>query len=385
MCVIGCLFATISFFSAGHETRQAEQQAFATTETTITSSKKDRIDALNTQKTEAKEARDTAIASADRTIEEIKDNVEGLSASDNETIREAEASKRKANEGYNATLASLNQQINTINAEQETELRDTTAEKVDSQPFLTVYTFLARFVWSVEGWTIAGALFFALLFELLCAKLLAIVSAIMKMLKRITKTIQMREATDEMHARIALQRMRSNIEIDEIRLKAAAAQERAAADIELAQREREVEKARAHAEALREGRPWIDPDTLLEAMADEQLAEQESRIAKMRDRAAKLRAGEVDPDAETQPAEPEEAPDAEDPAQPANDETSQDPEKEEEINGAGDPRQPEGFNIDKEVPPQRKAALARHHYSRRGKIRIPMDDVVTAELQEAAE
>ena len=90
-------------------------------------------------------------------------------------------------------------------------------------------------------------------------------------------------------------------------------------------------------------------------------------------------------DAETQSPEPEEAPDAEDEAQPANDETPQEPEKEEEINGAGDPRQPEGFNIDKEVPPQRKAALARHHYSRRGKIRIPMDDVVTAELQEAAE
>lgn len=386
MSVIGCAFATMSFFSAGHETRQAEQQAIATTETAITSSKKERIDALKVQKDEAREARDTAITSADRTIAEIKDNVEGLSASDNETIRAAEASKRKANEDYNAALADLNRQINSINAEQETELRATTSERVGSQPFLTVYTFLARFIWSVEGWTIAGALFFALLFELLCAKLLAIVSAIMKVLKRLTKAIQMREAADEMHARISLQRMRSNIELDEIRLKGAAAQERAVADIELAKREREVEKARARADALRDGVPWIDPDELLEAMADAQRAEQEARIRKLNERAEKLRAGEVDPDAETEPSDPPEAPDAEDEAQPTNDKTAQGPEKEEEISGAGDPRHNPDFDINQEVPRQRKPGLARAHYDRSRKvIRIPMDDVVSAEIQEAAE
>ena len=48
-------------------------------------------------------------------------------------------------------------------------------------------------------------------------------------------------------------------------------------------------------------------------------------------------------------------------------------------------RQPDGFDIDQEVPPQRKPGLARAHYARRGKVRIPMDDVVSAELQEAAE
>ncbi|MAL99396.1 MAG: hypothetical protein CL583_13210 [Alteromonadaceae bacterium] len=90
-------------------------------------------------------------------------------------------------------------------------------------------------------------------------------------------------------------------------------------------------------------------------------------------------------DAETEPSDPPEAPDAEDAAEPANDEETQSPEKEEEISGAGGPRQPDGFDIDQEVPPQRKPGLARAHYARRGKVRIPMDDVVSAELQEAAE
>jgi hypothetical protein len=319
--IVACSFATVSFFSAGHETRQAASQNISAQETTITSTKNARIAALEKQKTEAATARDTAVKAADKTIQGVKDETPNVSADDNITIRDANASKNQAAADYNAAAREINAQINAINSEEEAELKGVTTARVGAAPFLTVYSFLARLAGTAEFWAIAGALFFALLFELLCAKLLAIVSVVIKALKRIAKTIQMREAADEMHARIALERMRSNIELEGIRLRAAAAHERGMADIDLARREREVEKARAHADALREGVAWIDPDELLEETAALQRAENSVRIRKLRERAEKLLAGEVDPDApekpesETPPAtETPETPEAETPS-----------------------------------------------------------------------
>lgn len=292
--IFACAFATVSFFSSGHETRQTAVAAVNATERTITDTKATRIAALERQKTEAKEARDAAIAAADATIKDLKDNVDGLSAADNVSLQEANRSKEAATATYTTTLADLNAQINAINAEEEGELKAVTVTKNTEQPFLSVYNFLARVWGTADGWAIAGAWFFAILFELLCAKLLAIVSSIMKALRRIAKTIQMQEAADEMHARIALERMRSNIEVEGIRLRAMAAHERGVADIELARREREVEKAKAQAEALRNGEPWVDPDELLTEKAALKKAENDAEIRRIREQIEKLEKGEAD-------------------------------------------------------------------------------------------
>ena len=300
--IIACSFATVSFFSAGHETRQADQQAIVNTETTVVASQADRVAAINAQKAEAKEARDTAIEAANETIQGVKDETPNVSADDNVTIRDANASKTKASQTYTETLNTLNAQINAIYAETGEKREQTQEQKNSTPPFQTVYTFLARlpFLNSADGWAIAGAWFFAILFELLIAKLLAIVSVLNKALKRIAKGLQMREAADEMHARIALERMKSNIDIEAIRLKGAQASEKAAADIVLAKQEREVEKAKAHAEALREGVPWVDPDELLTQIAEVQKAENAARVEKMKERIRKLESGEIDPDDEEQ-------------------------------------------------------------------------------------
>lgn len=295
--IIACAFATLSFFSAGHEARQNQQTDITATETGITTSKKERIEALEKQKTEAVEARDSAILSADKTIQSVKDEAPTVSAADNETIQTANGSKDAANAAYAATVAGLNGQINAINAEKETELKEVTVERAAAVPFLSVYKFLSRAVGTPDGWQIAGALFFSALFELLCAKLLSTVFALLKVLKRIARSIEMRDAADEMQARISLERMRSNIEIDAIRLKAAQAQERATADIDLALRERMIEKARAQAEALRAGVVWVDPDDLLNVQTALARAETEAKIRKIEERAAKIASGEIDPDA----------------------------------------------------------------------------------------
>lgn len=296
--IVACSFATVSFFSAGHETRQADQKALQNTENTVVASQADRVAAINAQKAEAKEARDTAISAADETIQGVRDETPNVSAEDNVTIRDANASKNQANQTYTETLNNLNAQINDIYAETGEKRQETQEQKNGTPPFQTVYSFLARlpFLNSAEGWAIAGAWFFAILFELLIAKLLAIVSVLNKALKRIAKGLQMREAADEMHARIALERMKSNIDIEAIRLKGAQASEKAAADIVLAKQEREVEKAKAHAEALREGVPWVDPDELLTQMAEVKKAENAARVRKMQERIEKLEAGELDPD-----------------------------------------------------------------------------------------
>jgi hypothetical protein len=296
--IIACSVATVSFFSAGHESKQAQTQAIVATDTTVQLTQADRIAALERQKTEAKEARDTAVDAADETIKAVKDETPNVSADDNITIRDANASKNEANATYTEVLANLNGQINAIYAETGAQRIESQESQNSAQPFQSAYIFLARIVGTAEMWSIAGAWFFAILFELLIAKLLAIVSVLNKVLKRIAKGIQMREAADEMNARIALERMKSNIDVEGIRLKGIQAQERALADIELAHHEREVEKAQAQAEALREGRPWVDPDDLLDAMAAEQKAENEARIRKMLDRAERLRNGELDPDEE---------------------------------------------------------------------------------------
>lgn len=296
-CIIACSIATLSFFSAGHEARQSEQADITTTETGITASKKERIDALDKQKAEALAARNDAWAAADKTIQSVKDEAPTVSAADNQTIQTANASKDAATTAYNEAVAALNTQINTINAEKETEMQAVTVQRVTAQPFMSVYAFLSRLFGTPEGWAIVGAWFFAALFELLCAKLLSTVFALLKVLKRVARAIEMREAADEMNARIALERMRSNIEVDAIRLRSAAAQERALADIELAQRERMVEKARAQAEAIRTGTVWVDPDNLLNVETELRRVEAEAKIRKIQERAAKIASGEIDPDA----------------------------------------------------------------------------------------
>jgi hypothetical protein len=303
--ILACSVATLSFFSAGHEKRVADAAGITATETGIMTSKKERIDALEAQKKEALEARNTVFEAADNTIAAIKDETPGISVADNETIQKANDSKDAATIAYNDTVKDLNDQINAINAEKEEEIKQVTVERVTAIPFLSVYQFLSRLIGNADGWTIVGAWFFSALFELLCAKLLSTVFALMKIVKRVSRAIEMREAADEMNARIALERMRSNIEIDAIRLRSAQAQERALADIDLAQRERMVEKARAQAEAIRTGAPWIDPDDLLNVETALRRAETEARIRKIEERAAKIAAGEIDPDAPEVDASPE--------------------------------------------------------------------------------
>lgn len=348
--ILACSVATLSFFSAGHETRQATSAGLETTEKAITDSKAGRIAALSAQKAEALEARDTAIRAADQTIANVKDNVEGLSAADNETLRQADEAKNTATSDYNQTLKALNAQINKINSEKETEIKEVTVDRVTAVPFLTVYKFLSRWFGTAEAWTIAGAWFFAILFELLCAKLLSTVFALMKVLRHVAQKIELQEAADEMQSRIALERMRANIEIDAIRLRAAQAQERAAADIELAHREREIEKARAQAEALRTGTVWIDPDELLKEETALRQAENDVRIRKLREQAEKVLAGEEATDA---PKEPQRgAPDEKAPPE-APEKTEEKPEPKDE-----EPVKDDTFESDTDEDPRIKQARA---------------------------
>lgn len=296
MSIIACSFATVSFFSMGHESKQRAAQNIEATTGVIANTRQVRIDALEQQKGEAATARDAAIAAADATIKGVEDEFGGVNTQDNITIRDANASKNTALATYNRTVADLNKQINDINAETGLRQEGQQEQKNESAPMQSVYVFLARGPGTAEQWAIAGAWFFAILFELLIAKLLAIVSVLNKVMKRIAKGIQMREAADEMHARLAIQKMRSNIDLEDIRLKAAAAKERALADIDLAQQEREVQKAQAQAEALRDGRVWIDPDEMLQVKAELEKAENHARMQKMKDRTERILSGDLDPD-----------------------------------------------------------------------------------------
>ncbi len=294
--ILACSFATLSFFSSGHESRQTAQAGITTIESTSDASKAERIAVLEGQRASAKVLMDTAIATAQDTIDSTRDQVAGLSREDNVTIREANANKDKALAKFEAKSDEIDAAINVIQLEREAVADTAAVSRVTAVPFLAVYKFLSRMGGTAKGWAIGGAFFFALLFELLCAKLMAISFFLMKMTSRVAKQIQMREASEEMNTRIELQRMRSNIELDEIRLNALHMQERAEADIELARRERQVEKAKSQAEALREGRPWVDPDEMLEEQAELIRAENQAKIEKMRAQAKALREGEVDPD-----------------------------------------------------------------------------------------
>lgn len=294
--LIACGFATLSFFSSGHEQRLATGAALERQDEAITASAQVRVNELVAQ-------RDAAAATYERTLEAlegtrktIEDQVVGVSTDDNETLRDLSAQILLATENYNATVAGLNQQINGIRAEQADDNIEVAVDRATAIPFLGVYRFLGRWFGTDEAWQVGGAFFFAVLFELFCALLLVSTFAIMRVMTRVAKSIELREAGEDMRASIEINRMRANIELDGIRLKAQQAKERADADIELALREREVEKAKAHAAALRAGTPWVDPDDLLEHEADLIRAKNEARAREIREEIEGLRSGRINPD-----------------------------------------------------------------------------------------
>jgi len=305
--IAACFIATLSFFSAGHEARQDAGAGIEQSQTTLTDTKQTRIDALEAQRTAAKEARDTALAEANATIQSVRDETPNVSASDNQTIQKAEDSKVRATDRYNDKSDEIDALINQIRAEEAEETVLLTEQKNASPPFISVYEFLSRGFGTANGWAIAGAWFFSVLFEIICAKLLAVISALTKWLRRIAKSMSLREATDSMTARIALDRMKSNIEIESLRLEAQRRQEEADAEIELALRLRAADKARAQAEALRNGVPWVDPDILVNEQANLERAKIDKQIADMRAEAERLRNGEqpLSPQAPPPPPPPE--------------------------------------------------------------------------------
>lgn len=306
-----CSIPTLSFFVSGHDSDTQNQASQVQDIDAFKARKKARIDAIYKGLDTSKETRDFAVNEAQKSIDAVKDENPGVSIADNETIRSATQTKQAAIDAYTVILSEKQSTIEAIEAEVFVGSDGEVIAHPTAAPFKAVYRYLSQLVGTEEIWAAIMGGFFAVMFELFCAGLTFLSFILIKVLPRAAQAIEMRHASDHVEAQLKLDRMQADIELGALRLKDELEQERlraeieatrlkiqqeterANASIELARREREVEKANQQAEALRNGKPWIDPDNMVEAESARQRAIQQARIRELTEISEKLQSGEL--------------------------------------------------------------------------------------------
>lgn len=307
--VVGCSFATLSFFSAGHEARQAKVETIEQTEAVAVTNTAEKITGLEGQIQKLRDDRDKAVETAQRSIDALAKD--GTEANDGAAYTKQYTDQQTAAQEYaRVEIAKINTRI----ADLRDGKQDAEAAKVEeisnNAPFLGVYRFLGNMggSWKEEDWTIAGIWFFTFTFEFLFATLMAASYSFLTATNGFAFWARARDAkqeigwrlkVDEFEAAARLEslkaqatrdRQETDFNIAQARDKAEQAQRKAAADREIAEVERIAKETRERLEAIAGGADPEEYDAQKDIEREKRKAEAEMVRAKHEQELAAIRA-----------------------------------------------------------------------------------------------
>ena len=307
LCWIVCVYATVSFFSSGHEMRKFAAESTTAIESaqtvnaeSIVKDLRDQNATLDKDKQDIRADRDKLIAGARQSMSEVQtDNVaenDDLSLYERNIARyNTEADGKIA--AKDALIATNNQKISDLLTGKGDAIVEAAKERTEVDPSLAVYSFLAGLTgMSTDGWTVFSAVLFALVFELIVDTGLKNYFRLKKGFKARLRRIEMRQVVEDAEWELHRFQTISAANLVNARARAQAADAAALQERELADLTMRTERERARTEAARMGVPWLDPvielnvrQKLAEAEASKKLAEIEGDIRKAEREAELLR------------------------------------------------------------------------------------------------
>ena len=307
LCWIVCVYATVSFFSSGHEMRKFAAESTTAIESaqtvnaeSIVKDLRDQNATLDKDKQDIRADRDKLIAGARQSMSEVQtDNVaenDDLSLYERNIARyNTEADGKIA--AKDALIATNNQKISDLLTGKGDAIVEAAKERTEVDPSLAVYSFLAGLTgMSTDGWTVFSAFLFALVFELIVDTGLKNYFRLKKGFKARLRRIEMRQVVEDAEWELHRFQTISAANLVNARARAQAADAAALQERELADLTMRTERERARTEAARMGVPWLDPvielnvrQKLAEAEASKKLAEIEGDIRKAEREAELLR------------------------------------------------------------------------------------------------
>lgn len=313
--VIGCSFATLSFFASGHETRQAKVETIAAAEGVVTTNIGEQIAGLEKQIADLRADRDLAVATAQKSIDGLA--TDGSDKNDGPEFTKPYTDQQKAAQDYAQTeIAKLNLQISNLRTGKQTAEETTVTELASNAPFLGVYKFMGRLNsgWTEESWTIAGVIFFTFAFEFIIAFLLGAAYMLLMKTNSIIRWLTAKEASNVMKWELKIAKHEADALLESRRAQAAREAEEAAFNLALTKQKAREDDARREAEReiaevqqkAKEAQDRLDaiaagedPDAYdarkerdrlkRQAEADRQRAEQEREIAKIKAETDRIR------------------------------------------------------------------------------------------------
>lgn len=247
--VIGCSFATLSFFSSGHETRQAKVETIAAVEGVATTNIDEQIKGLEKQIADLRADRDLAVATAQRSIDALASD--RTATNDGPEYTKPYTDSQKAAEDYaRVEIAKLNGEIAKLRVGKQSAEQETVTEMSENAPFLGVYRFMGRLNsgWSEESWTIAGVIFFTFAFEFIIAFLLGAAYALLMKTNSIIRWITAKEARSVMKWELEIAKHEADARLESLRAQATREAEQAAFDLALTRQKAQEDQARREAE-----------------------------------------------------------------------------------------------------------------------------------------
>lgn len=306
-CWIVCVYATVSFFSSGHEMRKFAAESVTALESvqvvnaeSVIADIRTQNAALDKDKQDIRADRDLLIAGARKSLSELQ--LDGNPDNDNLPLHEGNI-KRYNDEAdrkldvKDSLIETNNKKISDIQTGKGNAHIEAQEKKTEVDPSLAVYSFLATITgWTTDGWTIGSAILFALVFEVIVDTGLKNYFRLKRGFKTRLRKIEMRQVVEDANWDLSRFSTISAANLANARARAQAAAAAALQERELADISLRTDRERSKTEAARNGVPWLDPaieigiqQRLAEAEADKRIAAIEAQIRAAAAEAAKLR------------------------------------------------------------------------------------------------
>lgn len=322
LCWIVCVYATVSFFSSGHEMRKFAAESTTAIESaqtvnaeSIVKDLRDQNATLDKDKQDIRADRDLLIQGARASLTELQSD--GDPSNDNLALHEGNIARYNTEAdakiaAKDALIATNNQKISDLLAGKGEAIVEAAKERTEVDPSLAVYSFLATLTgMSTDGWTVFSAVLFALVFELIVDTGLKNYFRLKKGFKARLRRIELRQVIEDAEWDLNRFNTISAANLANARARAQAAEAAALQERELADLTMRTQRELARLEAAKLGVPWLDPivdlnmrQKLAEAENDKKLAEIEAQIRKEAEAAELLRNPPPSPPAPPPPAPP---------------------------------------------------------------------------------
>lgn len=247
--VIGCSFATLSFFASGPENRQAKVATIEASETVVTTNIGEQIAGIEAQIKALRDDRDKAVSTAQSSIDKLA--VDRTAANDGPEYTKQYTDQQTAAQEYaRIEIAKLNDQIAGLRSGKQTAETTKVDEMSSNQPFLGVYKFLGRLNsgWTEDSWTIAGVLFFTFAFEFIIAFLLGAAYALLMKTNSIIRWMTAKEAAHVMQWELKIARQEADTRLESLRAQAAREADETAFNLSMTRQKAKEDEARREAE-----------------------------------------------------------------------------------------------------------------------------------------